>query len=564
MENAPMYHSIQSGNVVRASKLLFYRMPASGKQIRIASGVALALFLVFIGTQFFHSVQLRPLSAAILISSVILVMADWITAILLVAQARVLHARPLSTLAVGFFFAGLFVVFRMLVNSGSGYPPAHYNLPLWFYLASHAALPLAILSYAWPGLAANAPAPSAAAGQRLTDRRVVALGAGGLALAIIAGETTLPWTSPILLTALAVLLPTIAAMVMLCRRPTSVLDLWLMLMLWGWLLETILIALPAPGYSTDFYAARGMGLVSGLFVLFALLEETSKLYAETMLQLIAQTQEREHRFLIRDVMSASIAHELRQPLAAVLMNAEVARKLASDQQREQAASQDGIMAVLDDIVASSLRANDILKNTRAMFGRADSERDTVDLAVILRSTLAMVEGSARAHHVSIKLVTEGEPGPVVINRLQLQQALLNLFHNAIEALSQSETPNRTLLVRCSRQEDQGVIVRVEDNGPGIAPADQKRIFDALSTTRPEGMGMGLVVARSVIRAHGGRLEVEPRASAGTAFTIHLPSENWQPELPRPRRATVSADSRIRLWRKADTIHASARQSDALQ
>ena len=559
-----MYHSTQSGNVVRASKLLVYRMPASRAQVRIAYGVALALFLVFIGTQFFRTVQLRPLHDAVLISGVILVMADWITATLLFAQARVLNARPLRMLALGFFCAGLLVVCRLLANPGPGLTVAHYNLPLWFYLASHAALPMAILSYAWPGRAANEPAPSEPIGQWLTDSRVIALGAWGLALAIIAGNTSLPWTSPIFLTALAVLLPTIAAMVLLWRRPASVLDLWLTLMLWGWLLETTLIALPSPGFTAGWYAGRGLGLLSGLFVLFALLEETSKLYAQTMLQLVAQTQEREHRFLIRDVMSASIAHELRQPLAALMMNAETARKLASKQGQDPAVLQDGIIPALDDIVACSLRANDILKNTRAMFGRQDSERDPVELALILRSTLAMVENSARAHRVSVKFVMEGEPGLVVINRLQLQQALLNLFQNAIEAMSQSEAPNRTLLVRCSCQEDGGVILRVEDNGPGIAPADRKKLLDAFFTTRTEGLGMGLAVARSVIRAHGGRLEVEPRASAGTAFTIHLPADNRRPELPRPRRAMVSADSRVRFWRKADTQHTNPRQSDALK
>jgi signal transduction histidine kinase len=550
-----MLHSIQSGNAVRASQLLVYRMPASRAQVQVACGVALALFLVFVATQYFREVQLRPLHAAVLITSVILVMADWITATLLFAQARILRARPLRLLALGFFIAGLFVVFRLMANPGAGFSEKHYNLPLWFYLASHAALPLAILAYAWPRPAASEPSLSAPPGRQLTDLKIFVSAAWAPALVIMLGETSLPWTSPILLTALAVLLPTIIAMDLLWRRLASVLDLWLMLMLWGWLLEITLIALPAPGYTAGWYAARGLGLVSGLFVLFALLAETSKLYAQTMLQLIAQTQEREHRFLIRDVMSATIAHDLRQPLAAILINAEVAHRIACDKEREQASKLNEIMPVLDDIIASSVRANDMLESTRSMFGRAVNDRDAVDVTEILQSTLAMVENSARAHGVSVKFVMEGEPGPVVINRLQLRQALLNLFQNAIEALSRSEAPDRTLLVRCSSQGDRGVIVRVEDNGPGIAPADQKKIFDRFFTTRTEGLGMGLVIARSVIRSHGGRLEVEPRSLPGTAFTIHLPSVNRRPESARPRRSTVSGDARFNFWRKAGTNHA---------
>ena len=523
---------------MRASDFLVYRMPASRAQVRIALGVALMLFLVFIVTNFYGKARFPVFDGVVPLTSVILVMADWITATLLFAQARVLQARPLRVLALGFFSAGLLVVLRLLANPGYGLSEARYNLPLWFYLASHAALPLAILSYAWPGRSANEPTPSAPPGRHLTDNHltVLVILAWGLALAIVAGETSLPWTSPIFLTALAVLLPTIAAIVLLWRRLASVLDLWLMLMLWGWLLETILIALPSPGLTAGWYAARGLGLVSGLFVLFALLAETSKLYAQTVLQLIAQTQEREHRFLIRDVMSASIAHDLRQPLAAIMINAEVARRMAAEPERELTTPADEITLVLNDIIASSHRANDILQSTRAVFGREDSERDPIDPAVILRSTLAMVESSARAHGVSVKFVMEGEPGPVFINRLQLQQALLNLFQNAIEALSHSKAPNRTLSVRCGCCGNRGVIMHVEDNGPGIAPADRKKIFDAFYTTRPEGLGMGLVIARSVIRAHGGRLEVEPRSPAGTAFIIHLPYGNRRPDTLAPGRA----------------------------
>src|SRR4029079_329767 len=174
------------------------------------------------------------------------------------------------------------------------------------------------------------------------------------------------------------------------------------------LLETTLIALPAPGFTAAWYAARGLGLVSGLFVLFALLVETSKLYAQTVLQLIAQTQEREHRFLVRDVMSASIAHELRQPLSAILVNAQTARKMASGQGKVLAAPLEETIQALDDIVASSERANDILQITRDLFGRADHQRDAADPVVILQKTLALVESSARAPTVATNIVVRAE------------------------------------------------------------------------------------------------------------------------------------------------------------
>ena len=526
-------------------------MPASRAQVRIASGLALALFLVFAVTLFFRTSQFPPLHGFVPFTGIVLVMADWITATLLFAQARVLRARPLRALALGYFFAGLLIVFRLLSMPGLGLPEFNYTLPLWFYLVAHAALPIAILSYASPGRTGDEPIRPILLGRRLTRRQLTVsiVLAWGLVLGTTAAATSLAWTSAIFLTALAALLPTIAAMVLLWRRLASVLDLWLLLMLWGWLLETILIALQAPAFTAGWYAARGLGLVSSLFVLFALLAETSTLYAQAVLQLIAQTQEREHRFLVRDVMSASIAHELRQPLSAILINAQVAHELATGGGAELAAPPDGIVQVLDEIVVSSRQANDILESTRAMFGRQNNERVVVDPPMILKNTLAMVASSARAHSVSAKLVVEGQPAPFVINRLQFQQALLNLFQNAIEALSQSAEPNRTLLVRCLCRDDREVVIRVEDNGPGIAPADRSRIFDAFFTTRPGGTGMGLLIARSVIRAHGGRLSVEARSPAGTAFIIHLPCASERPAAQVRERAAPQPISRLRSAEK---------------
>jgi len=508
-------------------------MTASKEQIRITSGVALAFFLLFLMAIFFRRelFQTQKIPARevfVAISGAILVMADWIIALLLFAQARVLQARPLYMLVAGFFFAGLFMGLRVLSLPGalapldSRFDPT-YNLPLWFYCSSHAALPLAILPYAWLSRATDrpfrtGPSPYPVLGHYLAGSMILA---ACVVLVLAFGKTSLHWSSANFLSASAVMLSIIAGMAALERTLRSELNLKLLLMLWGWFLEMTLVALPYAGYTHGWYAARSLGLLSGLFVLFALLAETNKLYAQSVLQLIAQEQEREHRFLIRDVMSASIAHELRQPLGAIMINAEVARKITSDQRREAAADQ--AIQVLDDIIASSHQANDMLESRRAIFRRQSGERISLNPVVILQSTLAMIASSAHAHNVSVTLVVEEQPGLVIVNRLQLQQALLNLFQNAVEALSQSHQPRRALVVRC-RREDRNVIIRVEDNGPGIAAADRNRIFDAFYTTRPEATGMGLMIARSVIRAHGGTIRATAREPFGAVFEICLPME----------------------------------------
>ncbi len=229
-----------------ASKLLVYRMLASRAQIRITSGVAIALFVLFVATLFLRMHVLRPGTPFVPITSAILIMADWITATLLVAQALVLRARPLHMLAAGYFFTGLFVVLRVLTIPGVLTPVGpfdpNYNTPFWFYLASHAVLPLAIMAYAWLSRATDQPAGYRSPGRALAGSVILA---GSLILAATVGETSQPWSSPIFLPTCLVLLLTVAAMIMLNLTQHSVLDLWLLLVLWGWFLELALIALPA-------------------------------------------------------------------------------------------------------------------------------------------------------------------------------------------------------------------------------------------------------------------------------------------------------------------------------
>jgi signal transduction histidine kinase len=330
----------------------------------------------------------------------------------------------------------------------------------------------------------------------------------------------LPWSSPIFLSALAVMLLIIVGMAAMDRGLHSELELWMLLMLWGWFLEMALIALPAPSYTTGWYAARMLGLVSGLFVLFALLAETSTLYVQTVLQLIAEKQEREHRFLVRDVVSASIAHEVRNPLAAVALNAEFVRDMASGTDKDWSAPKK-VLQVLDEIVADSHRAKKVIESTLALFRRENDQRAPIDAVSMLQGALALIANRASTERVSVELRVEGKPGLIIVNKLQVQQALLNLFQNAIDALSQSDLQHRMLLVHCSRWEDQGLVIRVEDNGPGIALGGDKSVFETFVTTRPDGTGLGLIIANTVIRAHGGSLEVEARSPKGTAFTIRL-------------------------------------------
>ncbi|HKD48171.1 MAG TPA: ATP-binding protein [Rhizomicrobium sp.] len=512
-----------------ALKLLVYRAPANQAQIRIAMGVALALFLVFVPALFLVKMPLPRVDAFFPIVEATMVMASAITATLLFAQGWVMAARPLRVLAAGYLLTGLLVMARALTFSGlftpQGLLGAKFDSTIWLYLAAHTALPAAVIAYSLFGRALGRWQPLPSPSRALVFGCYLAVPIAGaviLTAVATAGANWLPaltvsptqWEPTIYVVVSPVLILTIAAMAMLWLEMRAVLDLWLLLVLWGSFLETILLVLASGRYTMGWYMGNGMGLLSSLFVLFSLLAETSRLYAQSVQQLVAHVREHENRFLIRDVIAASIAHELRQPLSVILLDAHVARKTPPSEIEELA-------QLLDEITAASLRANGIIDSTRAIFGRHSREKRPTDIAALLHSSVALIANSARAQNVSIDVGVEGQPKHVNLNWLQMQQVVLNLLQNAIDALSQVGGRRRTLTVRCIPG-PKTVTISVEDNGPGVAPADRERIFDAFFTTRRDGTGMGLSIARTVVEAHHGWIGVEDRAPWGTAFVIRLP------------------------------------------
>jgi signal transduction histidine kinase len=514
------------------AKFLVFREHPSQAQLRITSGVALTLFLAFVVTLFFLRQPLPRIEAFLPVVNTTLVVGYLSTATLLFAQARALRFRPLYLLGAGYFFNGLMTISRCRTFPGTfaaqGLLGARADTSLWLGNAGLAGFSIAILAYARtsqrtsPQPSAQSP-PHSALGLYLIVTVAAAL---LLTLLATAGAPLLPlltasqmrWGPALYIVESLVLLLTAAAMVALLLGRRPVLDLWLLIVLWSLFLEALLVLLSSGRFTAGWYVGQAMGMLSSVFVLFALLAETNSLYGQTMDQLMAERLERENRFLIRDAIAASIAHELRQPLSVILLDTRVARRKPAGQGEEMA-------ELLDEITAAGRRANDIIASTRAMFRHEAVEKQSMDLEALLRSTLALVRSNARARHVSTDLVVEEQLRPVRGNRLQMQQALQNLFQNAIEALSRIEGRRRTLTVRCMPSPKDGVTIRVEDNGPGIALADREMIFDPYFTTRREGTGLGLAITRQVVETHGGQIGVEPLLPFGTAFVIQLPYEN---------------------------------------
>jgi signal transduction histidine kinase len=217
-------------------------------------------------------------------------------------------------------------------------------------------------------------------------------------------------------------------------------------------------------------------------------------------------------------MTASIAHEINQPLSAIMMNANAALRFMSRAPPDM----DEARAALHRLVEDGGRASQVIRSIRAMFGAEPGERTELDLAELVRQVVAVAETEMERQRVSARLDLRDALPRVIGDRVPLQQVFLNLIMNAIEAMSPVTDRARVLSVHSDVHDAQDVLIRIEDNGTGIDPDSSARIFDAFFTTKSSGMGMGLAICKSIVESHGGRLWASPARPHGSAFHVVLP------------------------------------------
>ncbi|MBV8139872.1 MAG: GAF domain-containing protein [Deltaproteobacteria bacterium] len=216
-------------------------------------------------------------------------------------------------------------------------------------------------------------------------------------------------------------------------------------------------------------------------------------------------------------LTASLAHELNQPLGAILNNAKAVRRLLT------AASPDlsEINEALEDIIRDDARAVDIVKNVRAMFMRGEVKMSTVDVQELLLDVARIVGADARTKRISCSTELPDSPALVRGNQTHLTQAVLNLVMNAFDSVCDSEGPRKVTLL-AARDKGDEIRVSVRDSGKGIDPAAMPRLFEPFFTTKPSGMGMGLTIVRSIVENHGGRIWATPNSDCGATLQFTLP------------------------------------------
>jgi two-component system sensor kinase FixL len=218
-------------------------------------------------------------------------------------------------------------------------------------------------------------------------------------------------------------------------------------------------------------------------------------------------------------MTSGLAHELNQPLTAIAMYAQAAERLMT----QAHPGEEDVISALHHIATQALRAGEIIRRLRAMVRNRETREEQVDLNELLQELVVLAEADARLHHVHVRLDLASTPPKVMADPIQLQQVLLNLVRNAIEAVADLETPRRTVTLRTAPTPVGDAEISVTDLGPGVDPGIRERLFDAFFTTKPEGTGLGLAISRSIIENHGGRLAQRPNEPVGSCFYFTLPT-----------------------------------------
>jgi C4-dicarboxylate-specific signal transduction histidine kinase len=250
-----------------------------------------------------------------------------------------------------------------------------------------------------------------------------------------------------------------------------------------------------------------------------LLAETTRLYMRLARSNAMLRREQANKLMNLEAVVASISHEIRQPIAAISANSAAAILFMQHDPPDLAETR----SALKDTQTDCRRADKILDDIRALFGKGDQAQERIDVNDTVLAALRAMRWALGEHGISVRTDLKSDGSHVVGQRGQLQEVIINLMQNAVEAMSASRDDPRVLTVRTTNDGDKkAIVVEVEDTGPGIDAERRDNLFDAFVTTKPGGMGLGLAICRMIIDRHGGQLSAALAEPRGAVFQIVLP------------------------------------------
>ncbi|MBB3899262.1 sensor histidine kinase [Roseococcus suduntuyensis] len=459
---------------------------------------------------------------------------EMITAALLLSLFAVQRSPAILVLAIAYLYSGFMAVPWALsfptVLASLGLAEAGQQTTASIAAMRRIGCPLFLLAYAMLRGAREVPA----------GRLVPALIVGSIAAvaAVVAGVTWIILGNHDLLprfvddsrriTHVWMYVPVVALVlyavliVLLGLLGRSVLDLCLLVVICALTIDLFLLSFVSAGlqFSVGWWAGRLYSLTAASVILILLLAEAASLSARLARSAAAERRANEDRLVTLQAFSAAVAHEINQPLASMVTNADAGlRWLAREQPDVHEAS-----AALTRIARDGHRAGKVVEGIRTTFSRRGEDHAQLNINQLIRDVLDCYRDECRAAHVVMQTDLDADLPWVPGNRVQIEQVIANLVTNAIDAMRSVTSGERVLLVRSTAMSAGEVIVSVADSGIGLPPEHADRLFQPFFTTKPNGLGVGLTVSRLILDAHGGRLWASENAPRGAVFHFALPCD----------------------------------------
>jgi two-component system sensor kinase FixL len=241
------------------------------------------------------------------------------------------------------------------------------------------------------------------------------------------------------------------------------------------------------------------------------------------------------RVTVLDALTGSIAHEINQPLTAVMANTEAALRLAMMQPMPV----DDLREALSEIRADNQRAGDVVQRLRTLLKKGSTHFEPIDINSAVHEVGKLVVGNAIGRRIRLDILVSSEVSPVLADRIQFQQVVLNLLMNAFDAVQEQQAASRRVILRTFVR-DGAAVLEVQDFGVGMSDAEIPRVFEAFYSTKSGGMGLGLSICKTIVGAHGGTIDAFRNPEGGMRFSVTYPF--WK-SVPRPEKPVAFAKGR---------------------
>jgi signal transduction histidine kinase len=512
------------------------------RQQRLALAIIGMLSIGFAAIAPFAAKQVVQVGSFVPTVQAIIFVTSLTTAVLLFSQFSILGLRELLLLASGYLFSALIVIPHALSYPGAFAPKGLLGSGIqatpWLYTFWHFGFSAVVLGYAClldtnskKLFIHNSGMPVICLSAAIVVALVCALTWGVTAKEeywpqLLANDVDFtPLTNYV---GVIPLVTSVLAFVVLWIRRRSVLDLWVAVAIFATVVEQAVSCLfIVSRYSVGSYAVRTFSVIVSTIVLSAMLSETVRVYASLVRTNQMLRRERESKLTNVAAAVAAIAHEIRQPLTAISTKSAAARRFLA----RGPADIERVGGILDDIGKSTLRVNEIIESVGALFRKVNPEQQSIDVNDLVIEALQVLEKELADCSITVDTQLTSELPTIMGHKGQLQEVILNLVQNSIDAMRTMTAKPRMLHLRTEPHGRDAIAIYIEDTGPGIEEKTLSSVFDAFVTTKTKGMGLGLAISQTIVERHNGQITAMSGVNGGARFEIILPIKAYPQAIP---------------------------------